>query len=85
MASIWPQIDSVRVPTQSLKSARLASGFDQRTMAKLLGISRAAYSQIELGKQKMTFDLGYKIALLLNISCDDLFTLYYRNRWKEKN
>lgn len=57
---------------EKLKDARQRLGFSQEYVAKCLGVSRSAITQIELGNRKITADEIRKFCQLYHISADYL-------------
>jgi len=52
---------------------RTKSGLTQDKLSKELGISRASYTNIELGLKNPSLSLAIKIKTVLNYSNDDIF------------
>lgn len=55
-----------------LKELRTKHGYTQNEIAKMLGISRAAYTNIENGKREPDFDTLNKLSNIFNVSSDYL-------------
>lgn len=55
-----------------LKELRTKHGYTQNEIAKILGISRAAYTNIENGKREPDFDTLNKLSNIFNVSSDYL-------------
>lgn len=55
-----------------LKELRTKHGYTQNEIAKILGISRAAYTNIENGKREPDFDTLNKLCDIFNVSSDYL-------------
>jgi len=58
---------------KSLKSLRLSAGETQAQIAALLGITRAAYTNIENGKREPDFEILNKLADYYGVTTDFLF------------
>jgi len=56
-----------------LKEARKSKGLKQKDVADAVGISCAAYSNIEIGKRDPSVKLAKKIALLLGLDWTEFF------------
>ena len=48
-------------------------GFSDSDMAKMLGISKTFYWQIENGKRKLKYSMAIRIAEIFDLKPDDLF------------
>lgn len=55
-----------------IREERKKQGLTQQQMADKLGIKRGAYSQYETGKNSISMETWYRIAMILNI---DLYTV----------
>ncbi|MBR2256826.1 MAG: helix-turn-helix transcriptional regulator [Blautia sp.] len=55
-----------------IRKERKKQGLTQQQMADKLGIKRGAYSQYETGKNSISMEMWYRVALILNI---DLYTV----------
>ncbi|MDQ0418487.1 transcriptional regulator with XRE-family HTH domain [Croceifilum oryzae] len=64
-----------------LKFHRKKVGLTQRQVAKLLGISRAFYSNIEGGRRKTPYENIYQLAEILEVNVETLLH-YYAFRWR---
>ena len=58
---------------QKLRSIRISSKFTQEEIASLIGINRATYTNIELGKKNPSLNVAIKIKNILKYSNDDIF------------
>ena len=58
-----------------IKKIRENSKFSQAVVAKVLGISRPTYIQIEKGERELTVSEAQKLASLFNLSLDNFFML----------
>ena len=58
---------------KKLKQIRLKNKFTYQSMADCLGISKVFYWQLENDKRRITYDMAYKIAQILQTKPDDLF------------
>ena len=56
-----------------LKKYRNKKNYSCDQMAKLLGISKTYYWQIEKGTRRVTYDMAIKIANVFGVMPDDLF------------
>ena len=56
-----------------LKELRMKVGFSDSDMAKMLGISKTFYWQIENGKRKLKYSMAIRIAKIFGLKPDDLF------------
>lgn len=56
-----------------LKELRMKVGFSDSDMAKILGISKTFYWQIENGKRKLKYSMAIRIAEIFGLKPDDLF------------
>lgn len=68
-----------------LKQFRKAAGITQAVMAKRLGMSESGYCLIENGKRRITVQVGYDIADILNVDINDIFLHDYFAISKEKD
>ncbi len=59
----------------NIKQLRKAAGLRQEDMAAQLGVSRQTIIAIENDKYNPTLELAMKIAKLLNLHVEDIFTL----------
>lgn len=57
-----------------LKELRIKQGYTQSDIAKILGISRAAYTNIENGKREPDFDTLNKLSDIFNVPSDYLLS-----------
>jgi transcriptional regulator with XRE-family HTH domain len=64
-----------RVLRRRLKDLRINANLSQREVAKKLGISRSAYSQIETGERKVGAEELFKLAKFFKVDVDDLMNL----------
>lgn len=56
------------VITTTLEEIRLKKGYSQEEVARAAGISRAAYTNIELGKRRPSPEVAQKIAKFLKFN-----------------
>lgn len=56
-----------------LRKQRLNANFSDVDMAKMLGISKSFYWQIENGKRKLKYPMAIEIAKIFGLKPDDLF------------
>ena len=56
-----------------LETKRLRKGLSYKDIAKILGISKVYYWQIENNKRRLYYDLAFKIAKILDTTPDQLF------------
>ena len=56
-----------------LKAQRKAKGFTQQEIAKAVGLSRAAYTNIENNKRNLTVKTAQKLGIILDIPWPKLF------------
>lgn len=61
------------VHRNNLKRARLRAGLTQAQVATMAGLSRAAYTNIELGRKNPSLDTALRLAEVLGQSVEDLF------------
>lgn len=59
---------------KNLIKFRIDKGLKSNEMAKLLGLSKTAYSNLENGKRKPTIELAYKIQEVFDV--DDVLYLF---------
>lgn len=59
---------------RTLEQLRKAAGLTHEDMAKRLGITRQYYGMIERGARTPTLDLALRIAELLGVSVEELFS-----------
>lgn len=59
----------------NIKQLRKAAGLRQEDMAAQLGVSRQTIIAVENDKYNPTLELAMKIAKLLNLPVEDIFTL----------
>ena len=64
----------MKKPYEKLKSARLRLGLSQDYVANVLGLSRTAVTQIELGNRKVASDELIGFCRLYNLSADYLLS-----------
>lgn len=57
----------------SLRNARVKKGFTQLDLAKKVGLSRSALSNIEMGRHTPQLSVAKKIAKELDSSIEELF------------
>lgn len=60
---------------QRLKELRKVNNYTQDYVAEALGTTRQTYSHYETGRRKPSPETIYKLALLYNVSADDLLHL----------
>lgn len=60
---------------QKLREARESAGLTQQEVASKVGIDRASYSNIELGKRNPSLNVAIKISDLLNKDVNEIFLL----------
>lgn len=58
---------------EKLKAMRQSLGLSYDEMAKILGISKCFYWQIEHKKRRLYYDMAKKIAKVFSLKPDDLF------------
>lgn len=58
---------------KKLREARIQAGLSPKDLAKAVGICRASYVNIELGKRNPSLKLAAKIASVLHKSIDEIF------------
>lgn len=58
---------------EKLKLIRIKNNLTFEQMAKLVGISKTYYWQIENRKRRLYYDLAVKIAAIFKLKPDDLF------------
>lgn len=58
-----------------LKELRKVNNYTQDYVAEVLGTTRQTYSHYENGRRKISSETLYKLALLYNVSIDDLLHL----------
>lgn len=56
-----------------LEELRIKNNYTHLDMAKMLGISKAYYWQIENGNRNLYYHLAKKIAMIFNLKPDDIF------------
>ena len=56
-----------------LKKYRNKNNYSCEQMAKILGISKTYYWQLEKGTRRVTYDMAIKIADVFGVMPDDLF------------
>ena len=59
---------------KNLIKFRIDKGLKSSEMAKMLGLSKTAYSNLENGKRKPTIELAYKIQKVFEV--DDVLYLF---------
>lgn len=62
-----------------LKSIRKSMGLTQDDVAKVLNVTRAAYSNLETGKRDPSTDTLIQLASYFNVSVDDLLGIAARS------
>lgn len=60
-------------PLRKLKRVRHSFGTTQKMIAEYLNITPQFYSQIELGRNTLTYDLAIKISAYFGTTPDELF------------
>ncbi len=60
---------------QRLRELRKINNYTQDYVAEVLGTTRQTYSHYETGRRKISPETIYKLALLYNVSADDLLHL----------
>lgn len=63
----------IKSSTNYLKELREKQGLSYEDMAKILGISKAYYWQIEHKNRRLYYDMAKKIAEIFNLKPDDIF------------
>lgn len=63
----------IKSSTNYLKELREKQGLSYEDMAKILGISKAYYWQIEHKNRRLYYDMAKKIADIFNLKPDDIF------------
>ncbi len=58
---------------KNLKALRIKHNLTQEQIANQIGISRAYYTNIEIGRNTPSLDISIKIKEVLNYKSDDLF------------
>jgi putative transcriptional regulator len=58
---------------EKLKELRLEKGYTFSKMAKLVGLSKPFYWQIEHNQRRMTYDLAVRISKVFGLKPDDVF------------
>ena len=56
-----------------LRRRRLAKGYTMQDVANKAGISKSYYSLIERGERRVSYELTFKIAKVLNTKPDSIF------------
>lgn len=64
--------------TKDLRQLRLQKGYSATELAELIGISRQALSQIELGKNGISPAGAKKASKLLGVKFEEIFTIVER-------
>lgn len=67
---------------KKLREARERAGLTQQELADIVGIDRASYSNIELGKRNPSLEVAIKISKVLGKDVNDIFLI---NRVSERN
>ncbi|WP_434642685.1 helix-turn-helix transcriptional regulator [Thermoanaerobacterium thermosaccharolyticum] len=60
---------------KKLREIRKNAGLTQKEIAKKIGIDRASYANIELGKRDPSLEIAIKIANLFGKKVDDIFLI----------
>lgn len=63
----------IKSSTNYLKELREKQGLSYEDMAKILGISKAYYWQIEHKNRRLYYDMAKKIAEIFSLKPDDIF------------
>ncbi|WP_155474800.1 helix-turn-helix transcriptional regulator [Heliobacterium mobile] len=58
---------------EKLRTIRENSSLTIVDMAKRLGISKQYYSQLERGERRLSYDMAVDIAMVFNMTPDDIF------------
>jgi len=61
------------IKMEKLKELRIKNNYTFDDMAKMLGISKPYYWQIENKKRRLYYSLAKKIANIFNLKPDDIF------------
>ena len=56
-----------------LREMRKKSGLNTTETAKIIGISQSMYSYIEIGRERLSYDIAVKLSELFKSSPDELF------------
>ena len=56
-----------------LREVRLKNNLSQKKISEMLNLSESYYCQLETGARRMSLQVARDIALLLEVSLDDLF------------
>ena len=56
-----------------LRDERKKKKLNTTEVALYLGISQSMYSYIEIGRERLTYDIAVKLSKLFNLSPDELF------------
>ena len=67
---------------QELKNVRQNKNFSCREMAEQLNISKPFYWQLENNKRRISYEMAFKIANILETTPDALFYKEFKNKVK---
>ncbi len=74
----------VEIVRKNLKNEREKLGLTQAQIAKILGVARTTYTNIELGLKNPSFDLALKIKKELKAKDDSIFLIINVPKGNEK-
>lgn len=67
---------------EKLKELRIQYDLSYNAMAKLLGINKTFYWQIEHGKRRLSYNMAFNISRIFNLKPDDIFYEHFKNNIK---
>ncbi len=67
-----------------LRHQRLEKGYTMQDLANRVGISKSYYSLIERGERRVSYELTFKIANILNTKPDKIFLNFQSTLSKQK-
>ncbi|WP_434565128.1 helix-turn-helix transcriptional regulator [Thermoanaerobacterium thermosaccharolyticum] len=70
---------------KKLREIRKNAGLTQKEIAKKIGIDRASYANIELGKRDPSLEIAIKIANLFGKKVDDIFLINHVSKCNTAN
>lgn len=68
-----------------LREERKKNKLNTTKVAKFLGISQSMYSYIEIGRERLSYDIAVKLGDLFNLSPDELFFDDFKQYYENEN
>lgn len=68
---------------ETLRRARKEFNYNVDDMARILGISKSYYYQIENNKRKMDYIMAVRISAIFGLKPDEMFYYYFKDSVKQ--